>query len=402
MKNQTFASDLPVTSDYIGLNNEIFGNASGLVDVLRKNAASTDLNRSIPEENLRALDEVGFWGLTRPLSRGGYQANVRTTVECIAEMARGCGSTAWCVGISTIEQLVLSFLDERAQEDIYAVSQNPKFCGAAAPTCTARRVEGGIVLTGRWGWCSNSEQADWAFLGLMIPGLDGEADGQAVVPMSACEIEKTWDAAGLAGTGSHHVSCKDVFVPEYRILNISKAKGGDRVSCYPGTLYQSAFSATLSLMNASPTYGLAKAALEFTLSMLPDKPVTFTNLGKARNAAPSQMAVGLAASKVQTSHMHLASAADMIDRAALEGRELTLDEKARARMSASVVAREGREAVDLLLDAYGASSFARSNPLQLAWRDISVASRHGYFHPTTTAQIYGGQLLKGNQIATIL
>lgn len=397
-------ADAAFKDGLIGVDEDVLARASALVPLLAKNAVQADRDRKVPQENLDALRDAGLWGLTRPHARGGFQTNVRTTIECIAELARGCGSTAWVMMISTIEQMVMSFVPPRAQDEIYALSADPKFCGTFAPTSTARRVDGGVILSGRWGWCSNSEHADWAFMGLAIPDEDGNvlSYGQALMPMSECTIDPTWDSAGLCATGSHHLVASEVFVPDHRIFDVTAAASGERASCYPGTLYQSAFSATLSLMNASPIYGLARGALESTLRSIPEKPVTFTNLPKARDAATSQIAVATAADKIATVHMHFAATADMIDQAAADGRELTMDEKARARMSASTIAREGREAMECLLDANGASVFVRSNPIQLAWRDVSVASRHGYFIPTTTTQMYGGQLLGGAQIATLL
>lgn len=400
----TTYSNAPLTDGLIGLDREIFARTTAVVPVLQKNAIRTDRERKLPAENVEAISEAGLWGLTRPISRGGFQTNVRTTVECFAEMARGCGSTGWVVMISSIEQMVMSFLGAEAQQEIYALSSNPKFSGTFAPTSKAYRVEGGIRLSGRWGWCSNSEQADWAFMGLGIPDANGNviSAGQALFPMSEAKIDPTWDSAGLTATGSHHIVVEDTFIPEHRIFDVTAASEGDRPSAYPGTLYQSAFSATLSLMNAAPMYGMAKAALEHTLKLIPEKPVTYTNIAKGKDAATSQMLVGLAADKIATAHMHLAATADMIDTAAAEGRELSMDEKAQARMSASTIGREGREALEYLLDANGASVFVRTNPVQLCWRDISVASRHGYFHPATTPQMYGAQLLGGHQIATLL
>lgn len=389
---------------FVGVDKDVLARATALVPLLSKNAERADRERKIPQENIDAVASAGLWGITRPRSRGGYQTNVRTAVEVTRELARGCGSTAWCFAVSTIEQMVMSFLNEKAQEDIYALSSDPRFCGTFAPTSNARRVDGGVILSGRWGWCSNSEHAHWAFMGLAIPDKDGNvlSYGQALMPMSSCRIDPTWDSAGLTATASHHLVCEEVFVPDHRVFDVVAAGAGDRRSAYPGTLYQSAFSATLSLMNASPVVGLAQSALENTLKAVPEKPVTYTTYQKGKDAPTTQIDVARGDELVRTAYFHLSSTADMIDLAAADGRELTMLERARARMAAGAMGRTAREAVDHLLDASGASVFMLTNPVQRAWRDIAVATRHGYFINTTCAQMYGGELLGGNQISTLL
>jgi hypothetical protein len=52
-----------------------------------------------------------------------------------------------------------------------------------------------------------------------------------------------------------------------------------------------------------------------------------------------------------------------------------------------------RNAVDLLLNAQGASSFADSNPLQRIWRDLETASRHAILNPDISQEVYGKALL---------
>ena len=59
-----------------------------------------------------------------------------------------------------------------------------------------------------------------AGLGVMLPGKDGDDTqatfAQAVVPIDELTIDKTWDTAGLRGTGSHTLIAEDLFVPAER------------------------------------------------------------------------------------------------------------------------------------------------------------------------------------------
>ena len=52
-----------------------------------------------------------------------------------------------------------------------------------------------------------------------------------------------------------------------------------------------------------------------------------------------------------------------------------------------------REAIDLLLSAHGASSFAEVSPLHRIWRDSNTAGRHAVAHPLVNQEVYGKALL---------
>jgi 3-hydroxy-9,10-secoandrosta-1,3,5(10)-triene-9,17-dione monooxygenase len=63
------------------------------------------------------------------------------------------------------------------------------------------------------------------------------------------------------------------------------------------------------------------------------------------------------------------------------------------RADSALVAKNCREAVDLLVSAHGTSSLADSNRLQRLWRDIHVASHHAITEWQVNLEIYGKALL---------
>jgi 3-hydroxy-9,10-secoandrosta-1,3,5(10)-triene-9,17-dione monooxygenase len=399
-----FANDVSRKNEIFGVDSAILEKATALIPLLRRNAEKADREGQLPKENIEALEAAGLWGLTRPRERGGYETNVRTTVEVIRELATGCGSTAWVLMISVIEQWVVSFLNDQAQQDIYAEADSPRFCGTFAPTSTVRRVDGGYIINGRWGWSSNCEHAHWAFMGLPIPDDAGgvASYGQALIPMRSCRIERTWDSAGLCASSSHHVVAEELFVPAYMVMDIMAAAKGARTPAYAGTSYRGPFTSSLNLICGSPMPGLAQSALEATVKSVREKPVTYTTFAHGKDAPTLQLDVARAASKIESALLQMRAAADQIDLAAACGTDLSIEDRARVRMVTGVMGQESREAVDHLLDASGAGVFLRSNPIQRAWRDLSVASRHGYLINTTNALIYGANLLDGTQVAPLL
>ena len=61
-----------------------------------------------------------------------------------------------------------------------------------------------------------------------------------------------------------------------------------------------------------------------------------------------------------------------------------------------------RAAIDRLVSAHGASSFADSSPMQRIWRDANTAGRHAVVSPTVSLEVYGKALLGVENDVTVL
>jgi len=62
-------------------------------------------------------------------------------------------------------------------------------------------------------------------------------------------------------------------------------------------------------------------------------------------------------------------------------------------MDTGYIINAARDAIDVLMSAHGASSFAEFNPLQRIWRDSETAGRHAVLSPDISAEVYGCALL---------
>src|ERR1700748_3231810 len=66
-----------------------------LQPLLERNAARTESDRRVPDENLAALRAAGLLKIAVPRRFGGLETDIRTMVEVSREIGKGCGSTAW-------------------------------------------------------------------------------------------------------------------------------------------------------------------------------------------------------------------------------------------------------------------------------------------------------------------
>jgi alkylation response protein AidB-like acyl-CoA dehydrogenase len=331
-----------------------------------------------------------------PTRFGGYQTSIHTYIAVMAELGRGCGSTAWVASLLNVCAWLASLFPERAQRDLWGDGPDTWVAGSLAPNGSARPVDGGWRVSGRWPWASGSLHAQWAACGIRMTDERGEIKnfGLSLMPVRDLTIEDTWFMAGMKGTGSNTFVANDVFVPEHRFLPYPAAfQGHYRTEHLDEVTYRVAFVPVTILILVGSQLGVARAALDHVLAKASTRGVTHTNFAKQSESAGFQIQVAEAAMKIDTAHLHAFRAADDLDRAAQEGRHPDLVERARVRLDTALAAKYCRDAVDLLADAHGTSSMGDANTMQRLWRDIHVASRHAITSWSVNLEIYGKALL---------
>lgn len=71
-------------------------------DVIAPRAAEVDHSEQYPWDNIKALTDAGFMGMTVPKEYGGPGRSYLDTVLVIEEMAAACGVTGRIVGKSVV------------------------------------------------------------------------------------------------------------------------------------------------------------------------------------------------------------------------------------------------------------------------------------------------------------
>ncbi|MFI9123578.1 acyl-CoA dehydrogenase family protein [Streptomyces bikiniensis] len=370
--------------------------ARGLVPLLARNAEQGERDRRLSEETVKSLADAGLFKLAVPRRYGGHEASVRTLADVSAILAEGDGSSAWVVSVCNSVAWVVSLFPERAQDELFGADPEARISGVLTPSATARKVEGGFRVSGRWHYASGAWHADWALIGFPVPDSTGETvdHGMALLPSADYTVEDTWHVAGMRATGSNCVVAEEAFVPEHRVLSVPKAMAGDYPAQRSGSaLARSAFTQFLTgAPLAAPQLGLGRAALDLVRDQAAAKAFTFTFFDKQRDSAAFQLRVAEAAVRIDSAELHLRRAVDDID-AAARGRALDALGRLRARADLSAAIGYVTEAVDTLLTAHGAGGFAEASPLQRIWRDSAVGARHAILQPQMIKEMYGKALL---------
>jgi alkylation response protein AidB-like acyl-CoA dehydrogenase len=375
---------------------ELVARVEALRPLLAGNASDGERDRRVAEESIRALTEAGLFKLAVPKRYGGYETSLRTLLEVSAAVAEADGGTSWVLTLINGSAWLAGLFPGLAQDEVFGTDPEAKVSGVISPTAETRKVPGGWRVSGKWFYNSGSWHATWAVLGIPVTDAEGTVvdQGAALIPTSELELQDTWFVAGMRSSGSNCLIAEDVFVPEHRVLRVAAAITGDCPTEYTDeALYRSALMPFLSLILAGPQLGLGRAALAYALSKAASKPISYTFFATQRESVGFQLQIAEAARLIDTAHLHAFRAADAVDEAAARGEYPDFLARARTRSDTGYVAECITRAIDILLSAHGAGSFAETNPLQRIWRDSATAARHAIVSPAVSYEVYGKALL---------
>ncbi|MBR7831882.1 acyl-CoA dehydrogenase family protein [Actinospica durhamensis] len=372
---------------------ELVLRAAALRECLGELAPRSDAERRLPRENLAALREAGLLRLFTPARWGGHEIGFRTYLEVISELGRGCCSSAWVTGVLNAGNLIVASFGEKAQAEVWSGSPDATtafFLGR--PTAPVERTTDGVVLTGSWPYFSGSLHSDWMIVVVAAGAAAGEPGPHlALIPATQVNIEDTWQMGGMRGTGSNTVLAESVFVPEHRLLPFECFVEGTPNA---PEVWRRKGLAGLSVGLLGALIGGVDTALDFVLERGAHRPVAATTY-KNQTASPSfRLDLADAATRLDTAKLHARRIAEDADALVATQAEPSARDRARSRMDAAYVARNCREAIEILMTAHGSSAFAEASPLQRIWRDVNVGSRHAAFGMGIPQQVYGSALVE--------
>ncbi|MGH8014243.1 MAG: acyl-CoA dehydrogenase family protein [Candidatus Binataceae bacterium] len=375
---------------------ELVSRAIGLRRLLERNAARTEAERRVVEENMRALESAGLMELMLPTRLGGQGASMAITLKVAAELGKGCPSTAWVQTLMNVSAWFATRASPQAQEEIFGGPARPRLCGSLAPTCTLRMVEGGAVISGRWDFTSGCWHSNWCICG--IPALECDArreeSGWAFIPMTELTVEDTWYAAGMKGTGSATVVADEVFVPRHRLMSLRGEHVDENWRTRPDLekCDHWPLKPVLVLVLIGPVLGAAEAVLEAVAPVTHQRGIKYTVYTHRSLSPVVQRDFAMAALKLDSARFHVLRAAADVDHAGA-GVDMDSVTRARVRGDCGYAAELAREAVEMLVSITGGTAFPDSNRIQRHWRDVGVASRQSALITATDLEIYGRALL---------
>ncbi|MGH9024770.1 MAG: acyl-CoA dehydrogenase family protein [Acidimicrobiia bacterium] len=352
-------------------------------------AIEIEAARRIPRDLLDELIRAGCFRLLLPPSHGGMRADLAAALRVFGALARSDASVGWTVMIGASAWVDLAGLPRASFDRLFPADRDVIVAGAINPTGQISSVAGGYRVTGRWGFASGCEHADWLW-GDCIEGIvDGVPQLRgAVFSPDQVVIEDTWRASGLAGTGSHHFHTTDVDVPADMTFLVDADE-----PCLDEVIVHVPVPALLSVEIASVAMGTAQGALDDIVALATDKIPLLDPAPLATNAL-FQHELATADTEVRAARALLYETAEAMWATATTSGSLTLEERARIRATAVWATERAVAAVDAAYRAGGGTSVYADSPLQRRLRDIHTLAQHFLVKRdtlTTAGAILAGQ-----------
>jgi alkylation response protein AidB-like acyl-CoA dehydrogenase len=355
--------------------------------------------RTLPHDAVALLRSLGLFWLKTPAELGGTPLSPIEFCDVIEELAYVDTSTAWAAMIGAgCNGLTGGWLPDGGARQIFGTAQDslrPVVAGQLAPRGTGHPVDGGYLVSGRWGFSSGIVHADW-LIGAFKPDGDGSAAGRPdgapaglpavdgaegaaetgfgrmvvfLVPKDQAEVIDNWHVAGLQGTGSLDFSVDGIFVPEEFTYDLGTpaVRGGD--------LFRLGMPAFVSNEVPPLAVGLARRAID-DITELASHTARFPGGPTVSERAVFHKELGRAETRVRAARAVHREAMALAWESAVAGtppgEEIQL-----AVTTASVYAVE--TCADVVTDLFrygGGRVLALANPMQRHLRNVLAARQH--------------------------
>jgi alkylation response protein AidB-like acyl-CoA dehydrogenase len=333
--------------------------------------------RRIPADIIDRLRQIGLFRSLLPRSHGGLELSVPEVLPLIEALSAADGSVGWVAMIGAASQMFYTRAPRAVFDEVFADGANVFVVGVGTPAGRAEPVHGGYRVSGRWPFASGCQNAQW-IAGHFVVHKDGApvmSKGRPLMravalPAKRWDIDETWQASGLAGTGSHHVILDDIIVSEAESFDLLYGP-----SCVPG-LFECPITAFLGSLHAAVATGIATGAIAdlaalaasgrrqlFATTDLRDSPVFQHDFGRLHAALRAARAL----MQVQIEEQWQRAMAGTLDH--------TADFAESLQGSAWIHAA----CTDVVSGCYtlgGSSAVHIASPLQRRLRDIHAARQH--------------------------
>ena len=333
--------------------------------------ATIETNRLLPEALVDQLKDTGAFRLWVAREFGGSQAHILELMEAVQILSYYNGSLGWVLGVTATEGLGSGYMQEEAAKEIYS---NPRSMagGWAAPAGRAQKVDGGILVSGKWSWGSGIRHCTHIVGGVLlsIDGQEKPISALAYMPPEKVTFIDNWDVLGLKGTHSIDYEVDNLFVPDGKWIYfpVRQARIDD-------TLYRFSFLGALACGVASVAIGLAQRALDEIIRLCTEKVPNGARRTLAERPVVHEKNDTLQAT-YQATKLCMENAVHKNWEEA-ENKNIQVKTKSELRLATTYAVSQAVEVVQQAYRIGGGSSIWNGVKLEELLRDVNMVSQHG-------------------------
>jgi indole-3-acetate monooxygenase len=347
-------------------------------------AGEIDAERRFPADLFDEIEATGACRIMTPKAYGGLEMGLREATEAVFECARGNGSLGWLMMVGTSQSIGNGLFCEETVRKLTGDYPDVRLRGVIAPRGTARVVEGGYRISGRWPFASGGPDPHFVAGTCLILGENGtpvlDADGHpellmAMVPANQWKFFDNWRVIGMRGTDSCDVEIDDAFVPEPLSWKLHQME-----CVYDIPAKYLPLRVVLSFPHCAVALGIARGALDDMVELGKTKRASMNPRQTMGEDPVFRHEFGQQMLRYEAASAMMWTWVDRIWQAGIDRREPSPQEVLTARLMANYVTGECTAIVDWAYTRAGSTPVYDGSSLQTRFRDIHVATQHAACH----------------------
>ena len=341
-------------------------------------AAEVDEEEKFPEENVKKMAKLGFFGIPVPKKYGGQGADVLTYAMCVEEMSKVCGTTGVIISAHTslcidpimhfgTEALKMKYVPDLASgKKIGAFGLTEPGAGTDAQGQQTTAVLDGDhwVLNGSKIFITNAGYAD-VFIVIAVTGIVKDKKGRSVKEISAFVVERGFPGfsigknekkMGIRGSSTCELVFEDCIVPKENLLGVQGR----------GFIIAMATLDGGRIGIAAQALGIAEGAIEETIKYTKERVQFGRRISQQQN---TQFELADMAARTQAAQ-YLVYAAACKKQAANDDPKIRYS--ADAAMAKLVAAETSSDVTRRCLQLFGGYGYTRDYPIERMMRDAKI------------------------------
>ena len=355
---------------------DFYARADALRPVLRDRVAATQAARCVPAATVAAFKQAGLTRMTQPARFGGNEMGWDVLCDVARRLTRGDGAQGWVQAIMADHAQMLGTFPLAAQEDVWGEDADAVMAASFDPKGVAAPVEGGWRFSGRFGFSSGIDHADWLICaGFIVDGDKRDGPHFFMVRRAEATLIDDWHTVGLEGTGSKSFEVEDVFVPSYALLKGEDARAGcgPGTAVNPGAVYRVPRGYLTPALFAAMTIGMAQGLLDQWLLYTAPRMSRGVRVGDSPASHMIAGECGAAIDAAEALNRDTVTAAMKVLEA---GDTLDDDELLRAKRNSSWACRTALDAGTRLFNTAGGRAIFTGSPVEREYRNLLASAAH--------------------------
>ena len=370
--------------------------ARAMAPLVAEHRSNFDRDRNLPSVLIEAMRQAGFFRLWLPRALGGVELDPLGFLAVTEELSRQDAAVGWCEAIPAGAARLAGAMPEAAAREIFDGGRCI-LAGALNPSGRAVASPGGYRVTGRWTYASGIAHADWVFANCVVEDASGPRSMPeggpelrfCLMPRDQVEILDVWHVGGMRATGSNDFQVSECFVPEKYTIPLL---GGLLPAIVPGPLFAmpppSVFPAGLTAVALGCARGALEALVEIAATKKsPGSPMVL------RDKAAAQIDIARAEGLVRAGRALLHSEIESMWRNVQAGHQVTVRDRALARLAAVQATRLAIQAVDIAYELGGGAALQEGGRLERCFRDVHAIGQHAALSAQVNLEPIGQVLL---------